>query len=317
VKHSAYAGAVFAVVVATLATVALLPWMGSSTSLLFFPAVVIVAMYGGYGPSLLATVLSTASLAYFFVPPRYSFDMGPDDAIRVAVFTIVAMATASLSAARKRAEDAQRGALEELHNALETLRKVSGWPTFVDAGLDAGSRRLLAHAAAVVGCARVAAVWEAEDEPYVSVAGSDISSAAVTRYGPGDVSQLGDYGSAEGATLACAAPDGERADASAPFELAHLEGRVFFIGMPDGGRRMVPLVEVVAREVGNSLEQLYHHDRLQRLALREDRIRVARDLHDGVLRTRRPSRRSCAIICSRWSARSRSSSASCAASSTT
>ena len=43
--------------------------------------------------------------------------------------------------------------------------------------------------------------------------------------------------------------------------------------------------EVVAREIGNSLEQLNAHDRIQQLAIREDRIRVARDLHDGVLQS--------------------------------
>ena len=41
----------------------------------------------------------------------------------------------------------------------------------------------------------------------------------------------------------------------------------------------------MAREVGNSLEQLYLHDRVQQIAIREDRVRVARDLHDGVLQS--------------------------------
>src|SRR5207248_1102775 len=133
-------------------------------SLMFFPAVVLAAVYGGYGPALFATVLSTISLAFFFVPPRYSFDIGADDGLRLAVFAAVAVATSSLSAARRRAEEAQRRALDELHAALTTLRKVSGWPTFVGAGLDAGSRQLLAHAATVVGCARAVAAWETEDE---------------------------------------------------------------------------------------------------------------------------------------------------------
>ena len=53
--------------------------MGPSVSLFFFPAVVIIAMYGGYGPSMFATVLSAASLAFFIVAPRYSFEIGADD----------------------------------------------------------------------------------------------------------------------------------------------------------------------------------------------------------------------------------------------
>jgi len=284
VRLSEYAAAVVAVAIATLATFLMQPWMGPSISVLFFPAVLTVAMYGGYGPALVATVLSALSLAYFFVPPRYSLNIGPDDAIRLAVFTAVAVVTAWVSAARKRAEDAQRRALDELHAALTTLRKVSGWPTFADAGLAVGARRLLAHAAAVVGCLRVVAAWESEDEPWLYVAESNGESSVIDRIAPTDEqARAGDLRS--GATLACVGPRGEEADASAPFEVEHLHGRVFFIGVPATGPEVTPLIEIVAREVGNSLEQLSIHDRVQQVAVREDRIRVARDLHDGVLQS--------------------------------
>src|SRR2546423_6854337 len=183
-RLSTYTVAVVSVVVATLATFLMQPWMGPSISLMFFPAVLIVAMYGGYGPALLAPVLSAMSLAYFFVPPRYSLNIGPDDAIRLAVFTAVAVVMAWVSSARKRAEDAQRRALDELHAALTTLRKVSGWPTFVGAGLAAGSHRLLAHAATVVGCRRAIASWDTEDEPWMYVADSASSSDAPAHLAP-------------------------------------------------------------------------------------------------------------------------------------
>ncbi len=101
-----YLAAVGSVTLAVAATYAIHDWIEPSSSLLFFPAVVI-AMYGGYGPALVATLLSTAALAYFFVPPRNSFSIGIDDAVRLSVFALVAFATAWLSAARKRAEDAE------------------------------------------------------------------------------------------------------------------------------------------------------------------------------------------------------------------
>lgn len=275
-----YAGSIVAVGLASLATYLLRSWMGPSVSLLFFPAVIGIAVYGGYGPALFATVLSTASLAFFFVAPAYSFDLGTDDVIRLSVFSAVALATASLSSARREAEAAQRRALFELQGAMNTLRKVSGWPVFVDADLAAGARKVLEHAVSVVGCARAVAVWEPDEEPWRFMAASSGAPETVTRHAP--IEQEGLLAEPiEGP----AAYDMAAARASAAFVVEHLRGRVFFSGVPETTADIVPLAEVVAREVGNSLEQLHLHDRLQQVAIREDRIRVARDLHDGVLQS--------------------------------
>jgi signal transduction histidine kinase len=275
-----YAAAVGAVAAATAFTFVLRGFMGPSVSLLFFPAVILTAVYGGYGPALVATVLSTASLAFFFVAPIFSFEVGTDDIIRLAVFAAVGMATASISAARREAEAAQRDALEELQAAVNTLRKVSGWPVFVDAQLAVGARKVLEHAVNVVGCARAVAVWEAEEEPWVFEAASSGEPDTVARHSPLQRDRLVpepfDVPTHYDKTIGCA---------SAAFALEHLRGRVSFSGIPGTPADIVPLTEIVAREVGNSLEQLYLHDRLQQIAIREDRIRVARDLHDGVLQS--------------------------------
>src|SRR5262245_39983100 len=196
-----YVAAVAIVTAASLGTMAISRWMGTSVSILFFPAVLITALYWGYGPALVASGLSTLSLAYFFVDPVYSFDIGPDDAIRLGAFAAVAAVTAYVSSARKSAEDAQRKALAELRGALSTLQKVSGWPVFVDAGLAGGASKLLAHASAVVGCTDVVAVWEAEDEPwaYLACAAADHTPAAeappkspdpISRYAPAELDQI-------------------------------------------------------------------------------------------------------------------------------
>jgi signal transduction histidine kinase len=275
-----YAAAVGTVIAATALTFLLRGLMGPSVSLLFFPAVIITAVYGGYGPALLATVLSTASLAFFFVAPLYSFEIGTDDLIRLAVFAAVAIVTASVSSARREAEAARRDTLEELQAAVNTLRKVSGWPVFVDARLAAGARKVLEHAANVVGCARAVALWEAEEEPWIFEAASTGGPDAVTRHPPVRREAL-----LEEPFDAPTAYDKARGVVSAAFALEHLRGRLSFSGIPGTPADIVPLAEIVAREVGNSLEQLYLHDRLQQIAIREDRIRVARDLHDGVLQS--------------------------------
>jgi signal transduction histidine kinase len=48
---------------------------------------------------------------------------------------------------------------------------------------------------------------------------------------------------------------------------------------------MLPLVELVGREVGASLDRLHTYRRSRDLAIVEERIRVARDLHDGILQS--------------------------------
>ncbi len=303
-----------AVGLAVAATFVLRPWMGTSVSILFFPAVIVAAMYGGYGASLLATFLSSCALAYFFVPPAAAFDLGTDDFIRVIVFSAVAVVTASLSAAQKRAETAQRRALEESRDALRTLRKVSDWPVFVDATLAGAALRLLEHAAGVVGAAAAVGVWEAADEPWCYLADSGNSDDGVLKFAPGQIDAIVPESlegtafvtdmAVTGEAVLTVSREGNLTEvrghaahqeiaarlmrtglASAPFSVEHLDGRLFFNGLADASPGIIPLAEVVAREVGNSLERLYLHDCLQQIAIREDRLRVGRDLHDGVLQS--------------------------------
>jgi signal transduction histidine kinase len=291
-----YLGAVGGVGLATLITVVIYPWTGSSVSLLFFPTVMIPAMYGGYGPALLATVLSTFSLAYFLVPPVYSLDIGLDDFIRLAVFVAVALITASVSSARRRAEQALRDSLHDLRAINTALRKIGDWPRLV--GVDAleGTREMLEHAAEIVGATEALAVWENDEEPWVYLA-SPSSIDVVTRHRPGDLSAV------ISKALACGVPspggpDSRDADnpvlsleftgkgvASVPFSTEHLNGRVFFTGLIDVTANVAPAVELVAREVGSSLDQLYLTEQMRGLAAQDERIRLARDLHDGVLQS--------------------------------
>ncbi len=299
---------------AAVATMLLRPWMGPSVSIMFFPAIILSALYGGYGPSVFAALLSTLGLAFFIIPPYNSFNIGTADILRLAVFALVAIVTASVSSARQRAEVAQRRAFVELHRGIAALRKVSGWPLVVDTSVAAGIRKVLAHAASVVGAECAVAVWETEEEPWIFIAASSGSPEQMVRHAPDRLTPAV-HPDLESATLlsreGCGADTdvtisrdgtiarwhgtpvhediarhlGGRGFASASFKVEHHSGRTFFSGLSSATDDDIPLVEVVSREVGNSLEQLYGHDRLQQLAIREDRIRVARDLHDGVLQS--------------------------------
>jgi hypothetical protein len=92
--------------------------------------------------------------------------------VRVTVFALIAIATAWLSSRRRRAEEAQRKSLNELEAAINTLRKVSGWPVLIAADTATSVRRMLEHAANVAGAAAAAAIWEAEEEPWLYFASS-------------------------------------------------------------------------------------------------------------------------------------------------
>jgi diguanylate cyclase (GGDEF)-like protein len=62
------------------------PLMEHSVFFLFLAAVAISALYGGLGPGLVATVLSTAACEYFFVPPDYVSLSGPEGVLRLTIF---------------------------------------------------------------------------------------------------------------------------------------------------------------------------------------------------------------------------------------
>jgi len=275
---AAYGLAVASVLCATGATWALQPWMGGSVSLLFFPAVIVPAAYGGYGPAMLAGVLAALSMAYVFIPPAFVLNLGVDDVIRFGVFLGVGATTAWLSARRRLAESAKLQSLRDLESSVQILRRVIGWPSAI--GPDTGSsvRQMLAHAAAVVGAKAAAVAWEAEDEPRVYVAATEDASGVIEDVGAGQAWRH------QPPHPEIVRRIGNDAPASALFETEQVAGRLYFTGVA-GGRDLETTLALVAREVGNSLGQLQLAERVRQLAVHEDRIRVSRDLHDGVLQS--------------------------------
>ncbi len=277
-----YGTAVVAVGIASLITTFIVHWIGPSISLLFFPAVLVTAVFCGYGPALVATLLSTLALAFLFVPPRYSLNIGIDDLIRLAVFVLVALATAWISAARKTAEDALRHSLGDLQRANGVLRQVREWPSLLEPDRPEEIRSLLLHAAGVVGASNALGAWEIEEEPWIYVATTS-PGAGVTRH-----RLIAFDAAAFESDLLWSLPDNPiaksangRPIAGAAFKEEHLTGRMFFVELP--AQAVASALDVVAREMGNSLERLHLARQMRHVAVREERIRLAQDLHDGVL----------------------------------
>ena len=93
---------------ASLFTLLLWRWLQASPLVLFFPAVMTVALYAGIGPALLATVLSTLSLAFLFMSSYASPAISRADLIRLVAFATTTILTAWLASGRRRAEDAHQ-----------------------------------------------------------------------------------------------------------------------------------------------------------------------------------------------------------------
>ncbi len=96
-----YLTALLAVSIAFAATLAMSQFIQPGVSPLFLLAVMFSAWRGGLGAGLFATALSAVASAFVFLPPYFSFEIGSDDWLQVAVFAFAACVIGSLSASRR------------------------------------------------------------------------------------------------------------------------------------------------------------------------------------------------------------------------
>ena len=82
--------------------------------LLFLGAVMGSAWFGGRIAGLVAVILSTAVLDYFFVPPFFSFYVNQVSQTYCIAFIVCAVAMSLVSSARKRSESEVRDARDQL-----------------------------------------------------------------------------------------------------------------------------------------------------------------------------------------------------------
>ncbi len=81
---------------------------------IFFLAIILTAWVGGFWPGLVAAVLTTLALVYFFLPPLYSLRFDVHQIPHLIVFFVSAFLVSSWSAARSRAEALLRRTRDEL-----------------------------------------------------------------------------------------------------------------------------------------------------------------------------------------------------------
>src|SRR6267154_4768632 len=87
----------------------------------FFPAVLLSTWLGGTGAGLLAVLLATLSINFFFTEPFFAFQFSVRDIPTTVAFFLSALVISSWSTARKRVENRLRESEHELRNARNEL----------------------------------------------------------------------------------------------------------------------------------------------------------------------------------------------------
>jgi two-component system, LuxR family, sensor kinase FixL len=106
-----YGVAITAVAAALGLRLLLQPWLGDSAPYLqFFPAILIVAWYGGFGPGVAATALAALIAMYRFLPGDGLAVSGSGDRMSLALFSATGLAISWVNYRLRQAETAQSAA---------------------------------------------------------------------------------------------------------------------------------------------------------------------------------------------------------------
>ena len=92
---------------------------------LFLCAVLVSARFGGSGPGLFATALSTLAFDYYFVSPVHSLATKPEEIPRLAMFIATALFVESLSAAQMRDTESLRRARDDLKVRVQEIEQTN------------------------------------------------------------------------------------------------------------------------------------------------------------------------------------------------
>ena len=169
----------------------------------------------------------------------------------------------------------------------QEIEQLARWPALGEGDLKSSTTLMLGHAASIVGASGAVAAWS-DEEPRTMVASWTQRESTLAGYSPEELDAIVPETSASFVVTGALHPRiAERLPGgnvvSAPFRTERVSGRLFFAGIVRPAAGLVPVVELVAREFGASVDQFAIRSRQRQLAIAEDRVRVARDLHDGVL----------------------------------
>src|SRR5256886_17241708 len=120
-----YGLAVLLTALAIIASIVLAPhWNPRHLLLPFYPAVMLSAWLGGFGPGLLATLVSALAMDYFWLPPTFAFGMRePGDFMGFLLFLGVGLLVSALSERLIGAQRLAEAAAAEARREMDERRK--------------------------------------------------------------------------------------------------------------------------------------------------------------------------------------------------
>jgi signal transduction histidine kinase len=189
------------------------------------------------------------------------------------------------------------------------LMKLASWPRVASEQRDPLLRETLALARDLLSAPRALLVWEEQEEPWVYAAMADGDSLTITRERPGFLDELlepdvrratflerdsGTYVVSMGGAshrdrpaLRAAARErfGIRSVLSAPLGGQMVNGRIFLLDRESPHLDDLSVAQIVGPLIAARLDQLHVTTRMRDAAVADERLRVARDLHDGLLQS--------------------------------
>ncbi len=115
-----YGIALLAAVLALLLTLLVdNPLTAPNTLLIFLGGVMCSSWYGGFGPGVLATTLTSAAAGYFYLPPPFSLRIDdPTEIVRLAEYVAVCLLISALNELRLRGQKRAEAAKAEMESAI-------------------------------------------------------------------------------------------------------------------------------------------------------------------------------------------------------